>query len=417
MVVVVNFHSKKYYPWLLVALLWVIALLNYMDRQMIATMRPSMQLDIKELEQAANFGRLMAVFLWVYGLLSVFSGIVADKVNRKWLIIGSLFVWSAVTLAMGFAKTFDQLYWLRALMGFSEAFYIPAGLAMIADFHSDRTRSLAVGIHLTGVYMGQALGGFGSTISKMYSWQQTFILFGMIGIVYALVLVFSLKDKRHRGDAETQRILIESAPQGFFHGLFRLLRMWPFWIIVLYFTIPSLPGWAIKNWAPTLIAGKLNMDMAKAGPLTTISISMASLFGVVMGGYISDRWVSKHIRGRIFTGAIGLFLTIPALLLIGNANSVVSIMAAAICFGFGFGIFDSNNMPIICQFVRVDQRATAYGFLNTVGICSGALITDYLGRSTDAGNLAGEFSKLALVVAAVLVVQLIFLRPKIPVDQ
>ncbi len=406
--------NKKYYPWLLVALLWVIALLNYLDRQMIATMRPSMQIDIKELEQAANFGRLMAVFLWVYGLLSVFSGIVADRVNRKWLIIGSLFIWSAVTFAMGYAKTFDQLYWLRALMGFSEAFYIPAGLAMIADFHSDRTRSLAIGIHLTGVYMGQAFGGFGSTISKIYSWQHTFILFGMIGVVYAIFLIFILKDKqRQRGDAETQKNLIQLSPFGFFHGLARLLTIWPFWIIVLYFTIPSLPGWAIKNWAPTLIAGKLHMDMAKAGPLTTMSISVASLIGVVLGGFISDRWVRKNIRGRIFTGATGLFLTIPALLIMGNATSMFSIMAAAICFGLGFGIFDSNNMPIICQFVDIDQRATAYGFLNTVGICSGALITDYLGRSTDAGNLAGEFSKLALVVAVVLVVQLVFLRPLI----
>jgi MFS transporter, ACS family, D-galactonate transporter len=405
-------YKKRYYPWLLVALLWVIALLNYMDRQMIATMRPSMQLDIKELEQAANFGRLMAVFLWVYGILSVFTGIVADKVNRKWLIIASLFIWSVVTFAMGYAKTFEQLYWLRALMGFSEAFYIPAGLAMIADFHSDRTRSLAVGIHLSGVYMGQALGGFGSTISKLYSWQQTFMLFGLIGIVYAVVLVFALHDNRRRGDVETQKNLIQFLPFGFFHGLFRLFRSWPFWIIVLYFTVPSLPGWAMKNWAPTLIADKLHMDMAKAGPLTTMAISIASLAGVILGGYISDLWVSKHIRGRIFTGVFGLFLTIPALMLLGNATSMLSIMTAAICFGLGFGIFDCNNMPIICQFVPVDQRATAYGFLNTVGICSGALITDYLGRSTDAGNLAGAFSKLAGAVGLVLMVQLIFLRPK-----
>ena len=163
--------SNKY-PWIVVALLWVVALLNYMDRQMLSTMKPSMQTDIPELQSAANFGYLMAIFLWIYGFMSPVSGIIADKINRKWLIVGSLFVWSAVTFAMGYATTFNQLYWLRAIMGVSEALYIPAGLSLIADYHSSKTRSLAVGIHMTGLYMGQALGGFGATIADNFSWQQ-----------------------------------------------------------------------------------------------------------------------------------------------------------------------------------------------------------------------------------------------------
>ena len=150
-------NSKKY-PWMVVALLWVVALLNYMDRQMLSTLKPSMQIDIHELQTAANFGYLMAIFLWIYGFMSPLAGMIADRVNRKWLIVGSLFVWSAVTFAMGYAKTFDQLYWLRAIMGVSEALYIPAGLSLIADYHSSKTRSLAIGIHMTGLYMGQALG-------------------------------------------------------------------------------------------------------------------------------------------------------------------------------------------------------------------------------------------------------------------
>ncbi len=172
------------YPWIVVALLWVVALLNYMDRQMLSTMKPSMQADIPELQSAANFGYLMAIFLWIYGFMSPLSGMIADKVNRKWLIVGSLFVWSAVTFAMGYASTFNQLYWLRAVMGVSEALYIPAGLSLIADYHSSKTRSLAVGIHMTGLYMGQALGGFGATIADTFSWQQAFHSFGIIGIVY-----------------------------------------------------------------------------------------------------------------------------------------------------------------------------------------------------------------------------------------
>ena len=186
--------ETKIYPWIVVAMLWGVALLNYMDRQMLSTMRECMMINITELESAANFGRLMAVFLWIYGLMSPVAGIIADRLNRKWLIVGSLFVWSAVTLLMGYSTNYNEIYLLRAIMGVSEALYIPAGLSLIADFHSDKTRSLAIGIHMTGLYTGQAIGGFGATIASLYSWQITFHWFGLIGIVYSLILILFLKD-------------------------------------------------------------------------------------------------------------------------------------------------------------------------------------------------------------------------------
>ena len=400
-------ESKKY-PWIVVGLLWVVALLNYMDRQMIATMRPSMQLDITELSQATNYGYLMAVFLWVYGSMSSFSGIIADRINRKGLIIVSLFVWSLVTFAMGFATSFNTLYWLRALMGLSEALYIPAGLSLIADYHSDKTRSLAVGLHMSGIYMGQALGGFGATVAKLFSWQYTFMFFGGFGMLYALVLVFFLQDNIKR----EIRTAAQKGITSIIKSVTGLLSSFSFWIIILYFAVPSFPGWAIKNWAPTLIANKLHIDMSIAGPLTTISISLSSLFGVIVGGYFSDKWVQQNIRARVYIGAMGLSLMIPALLLLGYSNSIVIVFAAASMFGFGFGMFDTNNMPILCQFVPANRRATAYGFLNTAGIFAGAVITDYLGKSTDAGNLNRDFAALAGIVVVVIVLQLLFLKPK-----
>lgn len=142
--------NSKIYPWVVVGLLGGVALLNYMDRQMLSTMKDAMQIDIQELQSATNFGRLMAVFLWIYGLMSPVSGIIADRLSRKWLIVGSLLVWSSVTYLMGLATTFDQVFWLRSFMGVSEALYLPAGLALIADYHTGGSRSLAVGIHMDG---------------------------------------------------------------------------------------------------------------------------------------------------------------------------------------------------------------------------------------------------------------------------
>ena len=404
-------QSKKY-PWIVVALLWVVALLNYMDRQMLSTMKPSMQIDIHELQTAANFGYLMAIFLWIYGFMSPLSGIIADRVNRKWLIVVSLFVWSVVTFTMGYATTFNQLYWLRALMGVSEALYIPAGLSLIADYHSSKTRSLAIGIHMTGLYMGQALGGFGATIGDKFSWQQAFHSFGIIGIVYSVVLILFLREKKISAETNTTETIYLKGKTPLLKGLGLLFTNISFWIILFYFAIPSLPGWGVKNWLPTLFAQNLDIDMGVAGPMSTITIAASSFIGVIFGGILSDRWVQKNLRGRIYTSAIGLGLTIPALLFIGYGHTLFHVIGAAFCFGFGFGMFDANNMPILCQFVSKKYRATAYGLMNMVGVFAGAIITDLLGKSTDKGNLGKDFAMLAGIVAVALIIQLTFLRPK-----
>jgi MFS transporter, ACS family, D-galactonate transporter len=407
-----SISNYKHYPWVVVGLLWIVALLNYLDRQMLSTMKNQMMLDINELSTAENFGRLMAVFLWIYALMSPIAGLIADRISKKALIVSSLFVWSLITMLMGYAETFDQLYVLRAFMGLSEALYIPAGLSLIADYHQDQTRSLATGIHMTGLYFGQALGGFGATISDMFSWQFTFQTFGVIGVVYSFVLILFLHDY------QTEKTTIEVNKASSFNlsslknSLGTILGTISFWVILFYFTAPSFPGWAIKNWIPTLFSQNLNIEMTLAGPLSTISIAASSFIGVIAGGILSDRWVKKNLKGRIFTGALGLSLTIPALLFLGFGNSLIGIIGGAVLFGIGFGIFDANNMPILCQFVSSKYRAAGYGLMNMTGVIAGAFITDLLGKSTDAGSLGRDISYLAIPVCLAIVLLLATLKPK-----
>ena len=405
--------NSKIYPWIVVGLLWGVALLNYMDRQMLSTMKDAMQVDIVELQSATNFGYLMAIFLWIYALMSPVSGVIADRMSRKWLIVGSLFVWSSVTYLMGIAETFNQIVFLRALMGVSEALYIPAGLSLIADYHTGKSRSLAVGIHMTGLYTGQAIGGFGATVADAFSWHTTFHWFGIIGITYAVILMLFLHDKKTEIlPTEKLQANPQKEKESVFTSLKSLLTNVAFWVILLYFAAPSLPGWATKNWLPTLFAENLDLPMSQAGPISTITIAVSSFIGVLIGGPLSDKWVQKNLRGRVYTGAIGLGLTIPSLLLLGFGHNLVAVVGAGLLFGIGYGIFDTNNMPILCQFVSHKQRATAYGVMNMIGVSAGAFITHLLGRWGDSGNLGAGFAMLAIVVAIALGVQLYFLRPK-----
>lgn len=228
-----------------------------------------------------------------------------------------------------------------------------------------------------------------------------------------LVLILFLHDKKTEpvlGPVPEKTENRES--ESVFTSLKSLLTNVAFWVILLYFAAPSLPGWATKNWLPTLFAENLDMPMAQAGPISTITIAVSSFIGVVIGGTLSDKWVQRNLRGRVYTGAIGLGLTIPSLLLLGFGHNIVAVVGAGLLFGIGYGIFDTNNMPILCQFVSARQRATAYGVMNMVGVFAGAFITNLLGSWGDSGNLGLGFALLAVVVAVALAAQLYFLRPK-----
>lgn len=406
--------EKKFYPWAVVGLLWIVALLNYLDRQMLSTMQQNIGADITLVADPKYFGYLMAIFLWVYGIFSPFSGAVADRVSRKWLIVGSLGVWSAVTYAMGYCDDFEELMWLRGIMGISEALYIPSALSLIADFFTGKGRSLAIGLHMTGLYCGQALGGFGSMVATTWSWQSTFHWFGIIGVGYALVLTFLLYEKSGHGSAAptARKNDTKVKKENVIQSLATVFSTMAFWVILFFFASSSIPGWATKNWLPTLFHDNLSLDMEWAGPMATLTIAVSSFIGVMIGGPLSDRWVKRNVKGRIYTSAIGLAMMIPALVLIGLAHNAVLSVAAGLFFGVGYGMFDANNMPILCQFVSSRQRAMAYGFMNSVGVIMGAITTQLLGGLAEKVGLGMCFAFMGVILVVALVLQLAVLRPK-----
>ena len=393
------------YAWFIVALLFPVALLNYLDRQMLATMKASMVADIPSIANKADWGLVLGCFKWTYAVLSPFGGFIADRFSKRYVIGASLFVWSAVTWWTGHVTSFHELVAARAIMGISEAFYIPTALALISEYHQGTTRSRAVGFHQAGIYVGQILGGFAGYMadSPEHGWRWAFSTCGMIGVIYALPLLAALRDPvRPAATADAS-----AAPVG---GVFRgLLGNRNFILLVLYFTLPAIAGWVVRDWMPEILREKFHLGQGKAGVSAILYVQLASLVGAVIGGTLADRWMRTTSRGRIFTSAIGMMLFLPALFSVGNAGTLPMAIAGLVVFGLGWGFFDCNNMPILCQIARPEWRATGYGIMNLVSISCGGFGDWTFGalrdRHVPLNLIFGAFAGVALL--SVLIVLMI----------
>ncbi|HTD66857.1 MAG TPA: MFS transporter [Candidatus Limnocylindria bacterium] len=393
--------------WLVVALLWPVALLNYLDRQMLASMKFSVMASIPDIGSEANWGKMLGQFKWVYAFLSPIGGYIADRFSRRFTICGSLFVWSAVTWITGHVSTYDGLLWTRSLMGISEAFYIPAALAMIADYHTGQTRSRAVGLHQMAIYIGVIIGGFsGYVADSQLGWRFAFDACGIAGMLYAVPLALLLRDapKSALSIAASKNSAVQSARE--------LLSNPSFILLALYFTLPALAAWVVRDWMPAILKQQFNIGQGKAGVSATLYWQAAAILGAILGGWLADRWMRQNQRGRIFVSAIGVSLIVPALFGVGEAKTLFTAIAFLALFGLGWGFFDCNNMPILCQIVRPELRATGYGIMNLVSISCGGFADWGFGAMRDAkvplNVIFGAFAGAA-VISVVLV---LLIRPK-----
>lgn len=363
-----NTSGRSSNIWLTVALLCVVAALNYLDRTMITTMRASILKDIPMSE--AQFGLLSSVFLWVYGLLSPFAGFIADRFNRSKVILISLFVWSGVTWLTAHATTFQELLITRALMGISEACYIPAALALIADYHGEKTRSLATGIHMAGIMAGQSLGFVGGWIAESYSWTSSFSWLGIFGIAYAVLLIKLLHDPRQTNLVSTK----ESGSNVHWNEAITTMFKDPAFLrVMIYWSLLGVVSWLVMGWLPTYYLEHFKLSQTVAGMYATGYLYPASLAGVIIGGFLADRWSRKNKRAVVQVPMIGLLIAAPFILL----ATVTSFLPAAIFFfmiyAFTRAFSDANMMPILCLIVDERYRATGYGFLNMFSCIVGGL--------------------------------------------
>ena len=393
--------SVSRYAWIVVGLLVPVALLNYLDRQMIAAMKASVMGDVSGITSDKAWGQMLGQFKWVYAFLSPVGGYIADRFGRKYTICGSLFAWSAITWATGHVTTYDGLLWTRTLMGISEAFYIPAALALVSDYHIGNTRSRATGLHQMGIYCGVILGGFTGYVADApaLGWRWMFNVTGLVGILYAPVLLMVLRDAPKQMTATE----VESKPR-VASALCELFTNKSFILLVMYFTLPAIAGWVVRDWLPAILQEQFNLSQGRAGVSATLYWQAAAIVAAFFGGWLADKWMRRTDRGRIYVSAIGMALIIPALFGVGNApnlNSLSLAIASLVLFGIGWGFFDGNNMPILSQIVRPKLRATGYGIMNLVSISFGGFADVGFGalrdRDVPLNLIFGTFAAIALV--------------------
>ncbi|HRE84496.1 MAG TPA: MFS transporter [Opitutaceae bacterium] len=360
--------------WLVVGLLWVVGCLNYLDRLMLITMRLSVKESIPMTD--AQFGLLTTVFLIVYAVLSPVGGFIADRLSCSRTIIFSLFVWSAITWLTAHATTFEHLLISRALMGFSEACYLPAAAALIANYHGPATRSLANGIHLSGVMVGAGLGGLGGLIAERYDWTVAFEIFGAVGVVYAVVLILFLRDNPHT--ATTDSTAQSGAKVRVGEALRSLFSSRRFNIALGFWGLLGVTSWAFTGWLPTFLIEQFQLPQGKAGLMATGFMSMGSLSGMIVAGVWADRWSRRNPEGRAWVGIVGLAICIPCVFLVANSPLLPLTLVGIIAFGLTRSFPDVNMMPILFDITDARYRATAYGILNAFATTAGGMVI-YLG--------------------------------------
>ncbi|HIX19775.1 MAG TPA: MFS transporter [Candidatus Akkermansia intestinigallinarum] len=418
------------WAWIAVAVLWVVVMLNYFDRQLLAVLNTSITRGENGIAMTqAQFGQVTSAFLIVYAALSPVGGYLADRFSRKFIIMCSLVVWSVVTWLTGKAETYEELLIARSAMGISEAFYIPAALALISDYHRGSTRSMATGLHMSGIYAGQILAGYGAMMAGepcMLGWRLTFEAFGFIGVAYAIIVVIFLRDPEAAKDGEAAPAASEGAElkpaasnnfsmaqvlRSLFTG--RAMAM-----LLIMYAFAGFANWFLMNWYPRLLQDMFGLSEAEAGPQATSWINIAKFAAVLGAAVIADRWYLRNRNARAYVPGICFCIAGPCVILAMAPSLGIAIplgltvtLALVSMQGVAQGSLDATLMPVLRSHIDERFSATGYGLLNLTSVGAGALVS-WLGGKLMDENIALSVPLATAGVMMVFCGLLFFMLPK-----
>src|SRR5262245_31495238 len=414
---------KTNYKWFVVAMLWFVCFFNYADRQAIFSVFDPIKGEMGLTD--AQLGVVGASFMWVYAGAAPLAGLIGDRFKRKTLILSGLIFWSLITVATAFSKNYTHLVICRALEGFGEAFYFPASMSLVSDYHGPDTRSRAMAIHQSSVYAGTIAGGsVAGVMADHFGWRSSFYLFGWFGVALGLVLLFFLKGAE-RGQAEgvanlerldlpaeirsllgrrltrllipayivasvatcvfvkttANRVLIMGSLAAI--GVLTLIKTPMVRVLILVFVGANFVAMIFLTWMPTYLKRQFGMSLSMSGVSATVYLQIASVLGVITGGILADRLARKRRGGRMMAQSLGLLAGVPFIFLTGWTLSVPVLVLALIGFGYFKGMYDANIWASLHDVVRPERRATAVGGMNAIGWLGGGAGTYAIGVAAE----------------------------------
>jgi predicted MFS family arabinose efflux permease len=373
------------YKWVVVGMLWFVCFFNYADRQAIFAVFPliKQQLGLTDVQ----LGIVGAAFMWMYALFGPLAGWLCDRLPRKNLVLGGLIAWSLVTALTAFCHTYGQLVLCRALSGLGEAVYLPASMSLIGDYHSAATRSRAMSLHQSSVYVGSIAGGaISGLVGQFYGWRWSFILFGFCGLLFGVVVGKFLKEPSRTAAAP-------SRVSNLFHESKTLLASPIVRLLILAFVGANFVAVVFLTWMPSFLYGKFHMSLSMAGWNGTMYLQLSSVVGVLCGGLLAR----GSAGGRMLTQALGLFLGIPFLFFTGWAASVPAVVLGMIGFGYCKGMYDANIFASLYDVVAIRQRGIAAGMLNSLGWLGGGFAPIAIALAANRYGMGPSISGTALV--------------------
>ncbi len=406
------------YRWALVGMLWFVCFFNYADRQAVFSIFPLLRNEFHL--STVQLGIVGSSFMWMYALFGPFAGWLCDRAPRKAIVLGALIFWSLVTAMTAATGSYPQLVACRALGGLGEAFYFPACMSLIADYHSAATRSRAMALHQSSVYAGSIAGGAASGyLGQVYGWRPAFVIFGVLGIGLG-VLLWAFIREPVRGAADdvgileaaedampvAVRISASTATQTGTTGWVMLLRDFfsnpLFLTLIAVFVGANFVAVVFLAWLPTFLFEKFHMSLAAAGFNGTAFLQVSSVVGVLCGGLLADlivkRSTRRKSRSRMLVQAIGLLSGVPFLFLVGQTRVVPVLLTMLVGFGFFKGLYDANLWASLYDVIPLRRRGAAVGWMNSLGWLGGgsapvliALLAHHFGMSIAISATAGIY--------------------------
>ncbi len=378
------------YKWEVLVLLWIAFFLNQADRQVFNVVLPLIRDDL----QLTDFqvGSIATAFNLVYALLVPMAGYIGDIFSKKWIVTISILFWSVATMFTGLSNGVIMLVIMRSIAtGGGEAFFGPANYTLLANYHK-KTRAFAMSIHQTSYYIGIILSGYvAGYIGEHYGWRNAFYIFGAIGVIHGIVLIFRLKDKKEEEEAKKEEKI------KFTEGVKVLFKTPTAILLTVGFSglIFVLTGYL--TWTPTYLYEKFSMSLSLAGFHSMFYTHLFAFFGIILAGKYSDKFAAKNPATRLLMQGVGLLVAVPFIVMMGNSTGLAMVYIGLAGFGFCRAFFDANTWAVMYDVIPKKYQSSASGIMLMIGFGVGSLAALVLGYLKPIIGLSLGISLLAVI--------------------